>query len=71
MLRPKQRRAMLMSRSACGKLLRMLACVLSVKTRKPERAIVRHATSDAAVEMWVIWANRSVGAQAQVSRCVE
>lgn len=51
MLRPKHRRATLMSRSVCGKLLRMLAWVLSVKTRKPERAMATHATSETAVEM--------------------
>lgn len=52
-------RAMLMSVSSEAKLLRMLPCVLSVKTRNPDVDMHRQATTESAVLTWVTWAKRS------------
>ena len=42
-----------------AKLLSILPCVLSVKTRYPDIANVQHATRDIAVEICVTFAKRS------------
>lgn len=52
-------RARLINQSSSLKLLRMLPCVLFVKTRKPEMDMHRHATTDSVVETCVTWAKRS------------
>jgi len=59
MLRPKQKRAILIIVSSAGKLLRILPRVLSVKTRNAEMASVMHATREMIVEMCVTLANLS------------